>query len=194
EALQPETLRIIPSCIPPHRDAPTSTPTQRLDMLHLAFDGVGGIDIDTREIERQGRSYAVDTLSSIREDIGSELPLTMVIGCDQFSVLDEWHDWHRLFELAHIAVMQRPGYETRQMHADVADNVEGRYVESAGCLRGSPAGSVCRLTLTQLDISSTAIRRMIAEGRSPKYLLPEQVIEYIHEHGMYLDSDNHGER
>lgn len=185
EALQVDCIKFIPSHIPPHRDAPRSTAEQRVKMLKLAIDGVEGLEIDGRELAREGKSYAVDTLRSIREEVGSELSVTTVIGFDSYRLLNEWREWRALLDYAHIAVLERPGYSEHDLSDEVADFSTGRFVDDPACLRSRPHGLMCKLRLIQIDISATAIRNVIAAGKSPAFMLPREVISYIYENGLY---------
>lgn len=185
EVLNVRTVRFIPSYTPPHRDTPQSSPAQRLAMLRLAIADEPAFEIDERELMREGRSYTVDTLSSIRTEIGDTVPLVAVIGLDAFCSLHEWHQWRRLTDYAHIAVLERPGYGDIDLSRAVRDFAEGRTVEEPACLTARPCGSICRLRLTQLGISATAVREIIAAGKSPAFMMPPEVITYIYEYGLY---------
>lgn len=183
ERLGLSELRLIPCHLPPHRGEPTAAPEQRLEMLRLAVAGEPSFRIDTRELDREGPSYMVDTLTSIRGEIG-DAPLCLVVGTDAFLGLASWRRWRDLFDLAHLVIVLRPGYEA-QPEAQIASFIEGRTAASAEVLRERPCGLVFRQEVTLLDISATCIRRMIAEGRSPRYLLPDAVWARIQTRGLY---------
>ena len=185
EALNVRSIRFIPSFIPPHRDAPRTTPLQRLEMLRLALAGSQGFEIDKRELEREGKSYAVDTLCSIRDEIGDAVPLTTIIGFDAYCLLYEWHEWRRLLDFAHILVMERPGYNPGDLNQVMRAFENGRVVNEPARLGREPCGLICRLRLTQIGISATAVRNVIAAGKSPAFMLPSEVISYIYENGLY---------
>ena len=185
EALDVSAVRFVPSYIPPHRKAPSATPAQRLDMLRLAIAGQAGFEIDERELAREGKSFAVDTLNSIREEIGPDLPLTTIIGSDAYRLLNEWHEWRRLLDYAHVVVLERPDHNDAGLSRELIEFARGRLVTEPSCLAARPYGSICRLRLTQIGISATAVRNVFAAGRSPAYMLPEKVISYIYENGLY---------
>jgi nicotinate-nucleotide adenylyltransferase len=108
----------------------------------------------------------------------------LCIGQDAANNLDRWRDWRRLFELAHLAVLRRPdarGAYREELRAQML----WRRVDDARELRAVPAGRVLSLAITQLDISATAIRERVSRGRSPAFLLPDAVAEYIRDHGLY---------
>jgi len=79
-------IRLIPSAQPPHREQPAATALMRLHMLELAIKNQPGLIIDTRELNRSGASYMVDTLKSLRQEFNDE-PLLLFIGSDAFNQL-----------------------------------------------------------------------------------------------------------
>lgn len=84
EAVGLDEIRFMPCRHPPHRSAPTATPAQRLKMLELALAGAEpGFRIDLREFHRDGPSYMVDTLASLRSEVG-DTPLCLILGLDAF--------------------------------------------------------------------------------------------------------------
>jgi nicotinate-nucleotide adenylyltransferase len=182
EALQLEEVRLIPCYIPPHRATPGATPAQRLAMLRLALDETPGFVIDERELQRGGPSYMVDTLQSLRDELG-ETPLCLILGMDAFVKLDTWHEWPRLITLAHMVVMLRPG--SAMPSGAVAELVSGHRVQAVGELQKSAAGGVWFQPVTQLNIAATAIRERVAQGRDIRFLVPEPVRQYIEANGLY---------
>jgi nicotinate-nucleotide adenylyltransferase len=177
-------VRLIPCASPPHREQPAVTAEMRLQMLTLAIKNQPGLKIDTRELDRhkasdQTPSYMVDTLKSLRQEFPTE-PLLLFIGTDAFKHLTSWHQWQQLFDYAHIVVMTRPGFETQELN----DFFKARLAEAKELAQAS-AGKLCFQQVTQLDISATAIRAMIADKQNPGFLLPDAVIEYIKQHKLY---------
>ena len=175
-----DELRLIPCFIPPHRDQPSSSADDRVKMLELAIDGCAGMIVDTREIDRGGPSYMVDTLASLRQEVGTESVL-LFVGGDAFLKITAWYQWRRLFDFAHVVVMTRPGYESSKLESFF----QHRLTTSAERLRRTPAGGLFFQPVTALEISATAIRQIIAEKRDPGFLLPESVIKYIRNHKLY---------
>jgi nicotinate-nucleotide adenylyltransferase len=176
-------VRLIPCANPPHRKQPAVTAEMRLQMLELAITNQPGLKIDTRELDRynqhQAPSYMVDTLESLRQELPTEA-LLLFIGTDAFKHLTGWHQWQRLFDYAHIVVITRPGFETRQL-----DNFFKVRLAGVNELAQAIAGKLCFQQVTQLDISATAIRDIIARKQNPGFLLPDAVIEYIKQHKLY---------
>lgn len=186
EQLSLQHILLIPSAVPPHRDVPYATAEQRLAMLRLAVEGQPGLLVDEREIRRTGSSYMIDTLDSLRAELG-ETPLCLILGVDAFLGLPGWHKWQKLLELAHIVVAHRPGWQLdkSRMPQILQQAVQGRWVTDGQALCSKPAGSVLLQGVTQLDISATEIRERIAEGKSANYLLPAQVWQYIQKQDLY---------
>jgi len=176
-------VKMVPSAQPPHRQAPWASAEHRMAMLRRAISCQDFLAADDCEMRRQGPSYMVDTLSDIRRGIG-DAPLVLIIGQDAANGLDRWHEWRELFELAHVAVMRRPDAES-DYRDELAQCMARRMVTAPGALHAAPAGLVIDVAITQLDISSTAIRALIAAGQSAHYLTPPRVIEYIRQHGLY---------
>ena len=184
QALGLDELRLLPCRQPPHRGQPHATPDQRLTMLRMAALGEASLSIDERELLRDGPSYMVDTLLSLRAEVGDERSLALLIGMDALHGLDRWHRWREVVDLCHIVVATRPGWTPPQGNA-VADLVKARQVDDAVQLRALAAGKLMFCPVTLLDISASRIRAMLADGRSPRYLLPGDVLEYIQMVGLY---------
>jgi nicotinate-nucleotide adenylyltransferase len=183
ESLGLAELSLLPAGDPPHRSDTVATAHQRLDMLRLATGSCPELRVDDREVRRRGPSFMVDTLMEIRAEAGA-VPLLLMIGQDAANALDSWHRWRELFNLAHLVVMRRPDAHFN-CSGELRREIEQRRVEDPAGLQRSPAGSVLALHVTQLDISSTLIRGLFAAGRSPRFLMPDEVIEYIRERQLY---------
>jgi nicotinate-nucleotide adenylyltransferase len=163
-------VRLLPASVPPHRAPPIATAAQRVAILRAALQGQSRLTLDTRELDRAGPSYTIDTLHELRAEQG-ERPLVLLLGADAFAGLASWHRWRELFEAAHIGVLSRPGVAARLPDA-LEREVAGRRIADAAELRALPAGKVIELAVTPLEISATRIRELLAAGRDPRYLLP----------------------
>ena len=185
QALGLRELRLVPLNVAVHRPQPVASPDQRLAMLDAAVAGQPGFVVDGRELRRAGRSYTVDTLTELRSEAGEATPLCLLIGGDAFNDFFNWHRPYRIMELAHLVVMQRPGAGV-QRDPLLRGEIESRRAKSAAVLGAAPAGHVWFQNVTQLDIAATSIRRMLASGLSPRYLLPDSVLALIERQGLYL--------
>jgi nicotinate-nucleotide adenylyltransferase len=163
-------VRLLPASVPPHRGAPVASAAQRVAILRAALHGQSRLALDTRELDRDGPSFTIDTLHELRAEQG-ERPLVLLLGADAFAGLASWHRWRELFEAAHIGVLSRPGVSAGLPDA-LEREVAGRRIADAAGLRALPAGKVVELAVTPLEISATRIRELLAAGRDPRYLLP----------------------
>lgn len=180
ECLGLSELRLIPSATPPHRKQPAASAAMRVEMLQLALQNQPQLRIDLRELNRPGASYMVDTLKSLRLDY-PDTALLLFIGTDAFNQLHQWHQWQQLFDYAHIVVMTRPSYHAQPLAAFFAERLARLAIE----LAEHHAGKLYFQPITQLDISATAIRNLIAQRQNPGFLLPDTVIAYIRQHQLY---------
>lgn len=184
EKLGLDDFRLLPAGQPPHRSDTVARGEQRLAMLRLALADCPDLRVDDREVRRPGYSFMTDTLAEIRGEAG-EAPLLLLIGQDAANALHTWHEWRRLFELAHLVVMRRPDAHF-DCRGELRAEIERRRVREPARLLAAASGLVLSLEITQLDISSTHIRGLLAGGRSARFLLPDRVLDYIHEQGLYL--------
>ena len=168
-----EQLRFIPAGNPPHKEGPRVSATDRVNMLELAIGGSPSVVIDERETQRLKPSYTIDTLLELQQEL-PQASLTLIIGTDQFSVFDTWHRWQDLLQVAHVAVMERPG---ELLSGFASDLLQGEY-----------ASKITLCPVTQLDISSTRIRKDWRAGTDIRFLVPYAVRQYIIEHNLYTGS------
>lgn len=176
-------MRLVPGHVPPHRPPPRADSEQRLRLLQCAVVGAPGLVVDARELRRDGYSYTVATLHELRAELGQR-PLCFVLGSDAFLGLASWYRWRDLERLAHLVVMQRPGHVLR-LGGELAEWTAARQVFDPAALRGCSSGLILFQETTPLDISASRIRRLIAQGRSARYLVPDSVWECIAEEGWY---------
>ena len=163
-------VRLMPASVPPHRPSPLANAQQRVAMLKAALQKQSRLTLDTRELERSGPSYTIDTLTELRKEEGDR-PLVLLLGADAFAGLPSWHRWRALFDVAHIGVLSRPGVDVAWSD-ELLTEIGPRLVDDASVLRVLPAGKVIELSVTPLEISATRVRELLAEGRDPRYLLP----------------------
>ncbi|ANQ86767.1 nicotinate-nucleotide adenylyltransferase [Azoarcus olearius] len=191
EALTLDGVRLIPAGEPPHRAAPSSTAADRLAMARLAIAGNPRFEVDDGEVRASRKSYTVLTLERLRAELGADRPLVLILGADAFEGLPGWHRWQALFDLAHIAVANRPGYAPHGrrwpavLSAELDAACRDRHSTDPADLRAAPAGRVIAFDMTPLAISASHIRDLIGAGTSPRYLLPDSVLDYIDLHHLY---------
>lgn len=186
EGLGLSQVRFTPAGQPPHRGAPRTAATHRLEMVRRAIAGNPHFEVDAREVQRPNPSYTVDTLTALRAELGNEQALWLLLGADAFAGLPGWHQWRQLFALANIVVATRPdaeGIQTGSLPEELKQELAQRQVKN-GSATGS-AGAVVLQNMTALDISATRIRTTLARQDSARYLLPDAVLDYIHQHQLY---------
>jgi nicotinate-nucleotide adenylyltransferase len=183
EALDAE-VRMMPAHVPPHRLQPQASAAHRLAMLQAALAGQSRLAVDQRELSRHGPSYTVDTLRELRQEIGPQRPLLLLVGADAYAGLPTWHDWLELYALAHLVVLTRPGHPV-EWSGVLALETRARQVGTAASLREVPAGRVLELAVTPLEVSASHVRAEFAAGREPRYLVPNAVLAYIRAHDLY---------
>lgn len=184
-------VRWIPAGLPAHRAPPQASTLQRLAMVRLAILGNSAFSLDDAEAQSAAPSYSVPTLERLRAQVGPQRPLVLLLGADAFRGLGTWHRWRELFGLAHLAVATRPNYALAGeiMDAALADEFRLRQSSSAKAITGAPAGRIVPFGITALDISATGLRAEIGAGRSPRYLLPDPVLDYIATNRLYNPRD-----
>jgi nicotinate-nucleotide adenylyltransferase len=190
EALDLERMLFVPAAQPPHKDpgddeiAPARL---RLDWVRLAVRDNPRFEVDPLEVERGGASYMVDTLRILRDRLGGEPPV-FTVGHDAFVEMGSWRAPREIFGLAHIAVTTRPPAAAAPLAEWLPEVVRGdlETAPDGRSARHLRAGTWVRVVeVTDLDISASTVRRLIREGRSTRYLLPEEVRLAVESSGCY---------
>jgi nicotinate-nucleotide adenylyltransferase len=193
ESLKLAEVKFVPGGTPPHRAAPRVTAQQRLDMVRLATAGNALLSVDDREVRRRGPGYTVDTLTELRSEAGVDRPLCLLLGADAFLELATWHRWHDLFGLAHLIVAHRPGFPPEswpeRMPQPLAREYAARLLQQPYSVHLSPAGGIVTRPIAALEISGSMIRDSLARGVSPRYLLPDPVLDYIRSQQLYVTQE-----
>jgi nicotinate-nucleotide adenylyltransferase len=183
ERLSLDHVRFIPCNEPPTSKQPLLDAPTRLRIVQAAIESEPDFLADAREIERGGMSYTADTLRSLRAEFGDR-PLALILGMDAFLSLPGWYQWRTLIDFAHIVVAHRPGW-TAPGDGVLGQLLAERAVDSRRILHEQAHGSVYIAAVTQLEISSTALRTSISEGVDPKYLVPPAVRSIVLEMECY---------
>ena len=183
QALGLDEIRLVPAHVPPHRSQPQASPQQRLAILLAAVAGDPAFTVDTREYEREGPSYTVDTLESLRAELAGK-DLCLLVGMDAFCGFTSWHRWHEILEYCHLVVMTRPG-KTLPEQGELADFISRHRVADAETLKTRAAGLLLFHPVSQLEISATQIRKLLAAGKRADFLLPKNVLEVIRSEDLY---------
>jgi len=168
-----DRVLFIPAAVPPHKPGgAVAAAEERLAMVRRAVDAAPYFAVSEVELERQGPSYTVDTLADLQQrHPGAEL--YFITGADEVLALDTWHDPQRLLQLARFIAATRPGFDL------------SRLAQMESRLGPVARGRLLPLEWLELGLSSTDLRRLLSEGRSVRYLVPERVVEYIEERRLY---------
>ncbi|HDM33039.1 MAG TPA: nicotinate-nucleotide adenylyltransferase [Deltaproteobacteria bacterium] len=173
----------VPSFIPPHKvmDEPVEAGI-RLEMVRMAIESNPLFETSSYEVDRGGTSYSINTIEFVRETY--KTTPYFILGMDAFNEISTWFDFKRLFSLAHFAVMSRPGSSRLPLDKVLGDlsasfrpNGNG-FVNNEGC-------EITYVGISNLDISSSVIRKLLKKGKSIKYLVPASVEDYIEKEGLY---------
>lgn len=163
EKMDLKKVIFVPAHLPPHKSGRKLVDAKmRFKMVKEAIRGNPFFAVSNSEIRRRGKSYSVDTLRYFRKIYGGKVQLYFIIGADSLSELKKWREIKHIFKLARFVVVNRPGYAVRHL----------------------PSRSVA-VSLPGIEVSSSRIRQLIAQGRSIKYQVPETVFRIIQKCRLY---------
>ena len=162
---------LMPVAEPPHKEAEADPGgDHRYEMCRLAVAKDERLAVSRLEIDREGRSYTIDTLRAIHESAPGD-DLTFIVGGDMAHSLPTWHEPEAVLRLATLAVAERAGARRAEIEERIAELEGGEKVRF--------------FAMPRIDISSSEIRRRVRDGRPIRYLVPEDVVQYIGAQGLY---------
>jgi len=175
EQLELSRVIFIPAAVPPHKQEQELIESRcRLEMLKLAVESNLRFSVSGMELKRGGVSYTVETIQALQEEYpGAEL--FFIVGLDSLVELHLWHRVDELLEMCSLVPFARGGSDIKR----VADAMQLPAAAKEKLLHAL-------IRLHAVEISSSEIRRRVAEGLSIKYLVPPEVEMYIFEHGLYI--------
>jgi nicotinate-nucleotide adenylyltransferase len=185
-------VKLIPCAIPPHREQPIRTTEQRCDMVKLAIAEYPQLKLDDRECARNEPSFTIDTLKTLRTEVGESQSLIFILGTDAFANIKTWHRYQELLNFCHLVVLQRPGYQ----HS-ISDFFTNKKTESIEEIQQSPCGKIYFLEGPLMDLSASSIRKNFDITNSTNITesikvisqsLAPEVKEYIHQNGLYQET------
>jgi len=184
QRLSLDEVRFIPCGEPAHRNKPIAEPLQRLAMVRAAIAGQKKFTVDDREIRRDGPSYMVDTLTSLKQDF-KDHSLCLILGTDAFNGLAQWYQWEKIFDLANIVVMRRPDIDGRStINKQLFKLIKHRLLD-ADHLKRKQKGGISFVPVTQLEISATEIRQQWQQCNDIQFFLPDSVLTLIQQQNIY---------
>jgi nicotinate-nucleotide adenylyltransferase len=187
EEMELEKVYLIPGALLPHKNRHPVTPFKdRLAMTILAVEESPSLEAFDLEGRRQGMSYSIETLREFHKLFKPGLELFFIIGSDAFLEINSWKEYKRLFDYSNFVVIKRPGFPLEELESFVFSLGSGLRPGEKKDTFIAPSGNLLiHKEASLMDISSTAIRRMVAEGRSIRFLVPGSVRSYILEKGLY---------
>ena len=184
EHLQLDEVRMILSARPGHRLQPQTANNHRWKMLELGCVEHSGLVIDDTELQRSGKSYAIDTVKKFRQQYG-DTQLCWILGMDSYITLPSWQDWCSLIHYCHIVVVQRPGEVSAETAVGSGPLAAFEQQFRAETIGDQPAGRMVFLELPMLSISASRVRSALAEGTSIADLVSPRVHAYLEQHSLY---------
>lgn len=184
EAFTLTQVKFIPAAKPPLKTEPNVSAKQRAEMVQLAINSNPLFSLDTRELERDGSSYTIDTLTSLRAEHLQDA-LCLIIGTDAFAHFDQWHRWQQILDYCHLIVVSRPSLADLDLCEPLRKLLQQHQTHDTTQLSRQTHGLIAMHTVTALDISSSQIRQLLHAQNNPIYLCPEAVIGYIQAHQLY---------
>lgn len=173
DRLRLDRVVLMPVLRPPHKEVPEDPGAdERVALCRAAVAGDERFDVSTAEIDRagDGPSFTVDTLRQWRADRPGDA-LTFIVGGDMALSLPTWREPETILQLARLGVAERGS----AVRADIAERL-------------APLGGAERISffdLPRVDVSSTDVRRRVAEGRPIRWLVPDAVADRIAARGLY---------
>lgn len=187
EELELEKIYLIPAAVPPHKDRRPVTPFHhRLAMTQLAAHESPMLEALDLEGRRQGMSYSIETLREFHQIFKPSPVLFFILGMDAFLEIETWKEYERLFDHANFVVIKRPGSQSEELEPFLSSLGVGFSGSDRGHTFTHPSGNMLIYKeATLMDISSTQIRKLVATGKSIRFLVPESVRSYVMEKGLY---------
>lgn len=183
-----DRMLFVPSADPPHKPERRIVPYEnRREMLTLAVEGNSRFEVSDVERRMPGKSYSVLTLRRLHGEMPARTDFFFMVGLDAFLELDTWWHFQELFSLSEMVVVRRPGFDSERVESFLRQKVSREYTrETNGARFRHP--SLCPVHLmksTLLEISSTQVRQLVAEGKSIRYLVLPEVMRYIEQRRLY---------
>lgn len=166
-------LYVIPASVPHHKEVESGNdPYDRLRMCEIAFRDVPGVIVSDMELRREGKSYTVDTLRELAAD---DARLFLLCGTDMILTLDKWHEAEEIFRLCYPIYVRRENDPL----------ISGRILSKINEYSLKYNAIVRRIVTDPVELSSTEVRRAVAEGKNVEDMVCSGVAEYIREKHLY---------
>jgi nicotinate-nucleotide adenylyltransferase len=189
ENLALDQIMFITAASPPHKPMQGELPFDvRCELVRVAIADNPAFELSRIEGEREGKSYSIDTLRTLRKQ-RPEDEFFFIIGSDSFLELGTWHEYGAIFENSSMVVVERPGAKVNNLVDALPSSIKSDFTFEcmANRLSHRSGHQVHYLGDCLLDISSTRIRNLARQGRTIRYLVPAAVERKIMEQGLYAD-------
>lgn len=180
---------------PPHKDRNDLTDAKhRFAMVVAATLHNPSFVASPIEVNRPGKSYSIDTVRELKEEMDNGLEIVFIIGLDSFVEIDTWEDYEEFLDLCHLIVVSRPGHGFEEIDK-LPDWIGERAIDvSQSDVRPAEqfpeeGRRIFLSDAVHIDISSTEIRERMAAGNSVRYKVPAEVERYIRAHGLYRSGE-----
>lgn len=192
-----KSIYLIPSSIPPHKQpAFLADAKDRYEMIKLAVSNSLDFTVSDVELKRHGPSYTIDTIRYFKSIMSDDTKIFLILGIDAFLEIDTWKSYEDIFLNTPLIVMMRPGLRDKDDDSNrkVFENFLKSRISAGYRFADSKSfyymhdekKDVFLFKVTTLDISSTKIRKILKEGKSINFLLPDKVNEFIKYKGLYI--------
>ncbi len=174
-------LFLIPASTPPHKhSSPVSDFSHRYEMARIAVQHSPSLEVLDIEAKRDGPSYSVDTVRELRSSLGQQNDLYFIVGIEGFLEIHTWKEYRSIFALAHVVVVDRKGHRYDEIFAYLRRlKVQYELTSDPDTVILGPGKRLLHKSPTRMDISSTQIRNLVKRGLSIRYLVPDQVMDYV---------------
>lgn len=178
EAMDLDEVLFVPAGDPPHKDGSLVTPAaHRYMMTLLATVTNPSFSVSRIELERQGKSFTVDTIEALKREYSEETEVYFILGSDSMADIPNWYQPERLLSLCHFLVVGRPGWDRTAVK------------ESLGPLYDAHHERIHAVEIPAIGVSSSDIRARVRAGKSIRYMTPDLVVQYIEGRGLYQSGE-----
>ena len=176
EELNLDKIIFIPSGIPPHKTSQKVTRSDhRLMMTALAINSNDKFFVSDIEVNRAGKSYTIQTMRELTEENFCSAEFYFIVGADAFTQIETWAMYEELLKTTKFVVVTRTGSDNKTLEKTI-EKCQSNF-----------GANICKVSIPNLEISSTDIRSRIKRGKNVKYLIPSVVVEYISKYNIYKD-------
>lgn len=178
------SIYLLPAHIPPHKTQTTASAIHRKAMVELVCQQYPILQLDERELTKNTPSYTVESLIEIKEQ-NPNSQVFFIIGMDSLLTFTQWHRWSEILQYCHLVVNTRPDYDLKKLKQACHQSLSPYFTDDLKILDCVKSGKIIFYQNTNIDISSTDIRRELSQGIFAQNKLSTKVIDYIKQHQLY---------